>query len=326
MPKRDLTRLLIETTVSRILKDMEHDELRSCRKLLDLALRFCPGPFETHLLTLCRDALDVRTSLYHQLASRMLQDVNREYLIHLGVNLGYEAGRLGAQRIRQLQAREGLQVPWAMVLEMERGSSRSVCRKILQEAGALGCRVYLIRDCGLDWQELEQLLQSNPNAFFAVLALTENALNWNLPRLAAWRNLLMVVPQESEALCRRLEAERMPYAVSLRYRDLSVLRQLEELMPRKSLAAILIAGGAPEPTRQAVYARVLEYRKAGKYPFVPLELGEDIMTISRIVSGRPLGLQVAPSGAVQPYGIPASSSWNIRQQPLRQILMEAYAR
>ncbi len=323
MPKRDLTRLLIETTVSRILQDMERDEPRSCRKLLDLALRFCPGPFESQLLSLCRDALDAGTSRYHQLASRMLRDVNREYLIHLGVNLGYEAGRLGAQRIRQIKAREGLQVPWAMVLDMERGS-RIVCRKLLQEAGELGCGVYVIRDCGLDWQELEQLLQSNPNAFFAVLASAENALNWNLPRLAAWRNLLMVVPQESEALCRRLEAQRMPYAVSLCYRDLSVLHRLEALRPRKSLAAILIAG-APEPTRQAVYARVLECRKAGKYPFVPVELQEDILAISRIVSGRPLGLRVAPSGVVQPYGIPAALPWNIRQQPLRQILAQAYA-
>lgn len=325
MPKRDLTRLLIETTVSRILKDMERDGPRSCRKLLDLALRFCPGPFETHLLTLCRDALDVGTSRYPQLAGRMLQDVNREYLIHLGINLGYEAGRLGAQRIRQVKAREGLQVPWAMALEMARGS-RSVCQKLLQEAGELGCRVYLIRDCGLDWQELEQLLQSNPNAFFAVLASAENALNWNLPRLAAWQNLLMVVPQESEALCRRLEAERMPYAVSLRYQDPSVLHRLEELLPRKSLAAFLIAGGAPEPVRQAVYASVLECRKGGKYPFVPVELQEDMLAISRIVSGRPLGLQVTPSGAVQPYGIPAALPWNIRQQPLRQILAQAYAR
>lgn len=322
MPKRDLTRLLIETTVSRILKDMERDEPRSCRKLLDLALRFCPGPFENHLLALCRDALDLGTSRYHQLAGRMLRDVNREYLIHLGVNLGYEAGRLGAQRIRQVKAREGLNVPWAMVLEMERGS---VSRQILQEAGELGCRVYLIRDRGVDWQELEQLLQANPNAFFAVLASAENALKWNLPRLAAWQNLLMVVPQESAALCQRLEAERMPYAVSLRYRDLSVLHQLEELSPRKSLAAILIAG-APEPVRQAVYARVLECRKVGKYPFVPVELQEDILAISRIVSGRPLGLRVAPSGVVQPYGLPASPSWNIRQQPLRQILAQAFAR
>lgn len=323
MPKRDLTRLLIETTVSRILQDMERDGPRSCRKLLDLALRFCPGPFESHLLTLCRDALDLETSRYPQLVSRMLQDVNRDYLIHLSVNLGYEAGRLGAQRIRQVKAREGLNVPWAMVLDMACGS---VCRSILQQAMELGCRVYLIRDCGLDWQELEQLLQSSPNAFFAVLASAEHALAWNLPRLAAWQNLLMVVPQEAEALCRCLEAQRMPYAVSLRYQDSSVLHQLESLPPRKSLAAFLIDGGAPETVRQAVYAHVLECRKAGKYPFVPVELQEDILAISRMVSGRPLGLHFAPSGAVQPYGSPAASSWNIRQQPLRQILAQAYAR
>lgn len=322
MPKRDLTRLLIETTVSRILQDMERDELRSCRKLLDLALRFCPGPSESHLLTLCRDALDTGTSRYHQLAGRMLRDVNRDYLIHLGVNLGYEAGRLGAQRIRQVKAREGLNVPWAMALDMERGS---VCRGILREAGELGCRVYLIRDCGLDWQELEQLLQSSPNAFFAVLASAENAMHWNLSRLCAWQNLLMVVPQESEALCRRLEDQRMPYAVSLCYRDSSVLHRLEALMPKKSLAAILIGGGAPETVRQAVYAHVLECRKAGRYPFVPVELREDILAISRMVSGRPLGLRVAPSGVVQPFGAPATAPWNIRQQPLRQILAQAYA-
>lgn len=91
MRKRDLTRLLIENTVDRALRDMERDAHRSLRNLVDLALTFSKGTFERHFLTLCRSMLENETSPYYQLLDRALRTCDRQTLKTFGINVGYEA-------------------------------------------------------------------------------------------------------------------------------------------------------------------------------------------------------------------------------------------
>ena len=91
MRKRDLTRLLIENTVDRALRDMERDAHRSLRNLVDLALTFSKGTFERHFLTLCRSMLENETSPYYQLLVRALRTCDRQTLKTFGITVGYEA-------------------------------------------------------------------------------------------------------------------------------------------------------------------------------------------------------------------------------------------
>lgn len=72
MRKRDLTRILIEGTVDRALRDMERDAHRSVRNLLS-ALTFSKGTFERRFLTLCRGILEDETGPYYQLLDRALE-------------------------------------------------------------------------------------------------------------------------------------------------------------------------------------------------------------------------------------------------------------
>ena len=104
MRKRDLTRLLIENTVDRALRDMERDAHRSLRNLVDLALTFSKGTFERHFLTLCRSMLENETSPYYQLLDRALRTCDRQTLKTFGINVGYEACSKGARRIREIEA------------------------------------------------------------------------------------------------------------------------------------------------------------------------------------------------------------------------------
>ena len=54
--KTDLTRVLVESTVRRTLKEMEGSPKRAVRNLVDLGLQFSSGRFQTRLLATAQNA------------------------------------------------------------------------------------------------------------------------------------------------------------------------------------------------------------------------------------------------------------------------------
>ena len=162
MRKRDLTRILIEGTVDRALRDMERDAHRSVRNLIDLALTFSKGTFERRFLTLCRGILEDETGPYYQLLDRALETCDRQILKTFGVNVGYEGCSKGARRIREVEAERGFNVPWALTIQAgQQGLSRLYLQRLVTEGSELGIHVFLLQDLQLEQDVLEQLLPMN---------------------------------------------------------------------------------------------------------------------------------------------------------------------
>lgn len=187
MRKRDLTRLLIENTVDRALRDMERDAHRSLRNLVDLALTFSKGTFERHFLTLCRSMLENETSPYYQLLDRALRTCDRQTLKTFGINVGYEACSKGARRIREIEAAQGFNVPWALTIQAgSQGLSRLYLQRLVTEGTELGIRVFLLQDFQLEQDVLEQLLREHPTCAFVVFTTGARGADWNLANLAGF--------------------------------------------------------------------------------------------------------------------------------------------
>lgn len=325
MRKRDLTRLLIENTVDRALRDMERDSHRTVRNLVDLALTFSKGAFERHFLTMCRNLLDNETSPYYQLIDRALQTCDRQTLKTFGINVGYEGCSKGARRIREVEAQSGFNVPWALAIQAgSLGLSRLYVQRMVTEGTELGIHVFILQDFGLEQEALEQLLRDNPTCAFAVLTSGARGADWNLSGLARFHNLLLSVHAQKPLaleLCRALEEEHMPYAVHMGYSDASAAEipaQLEAVQHLGSLLVLLYADGAGEATRRAVGKQVLDARTAHAYPFGLMELTEDLLSIDQIISEDPCSLCFLADGrAATPDGPTAS---NIRTATLAQVL------
>lgn len=324
MKKRDLNRAMVESVVNRALREMEQDSQRSARKLVDLALMFAKGPFERHFLTLCQGILEDAESPYYKLIARALQKFDWETLVTFGVNLGFEGCSRGAQRIRDTEAREGFDVPWALEFHVGRdGLARSCVQRAISEAMALGVHVFFLWDCGLAQCDLLQLCRENPTCAFAVLTTGSRGPDWNLAQLSQVRNLLFSVQGEAPLaleLCQALEAQRMPYAVHLPYgNDLSSLpERLEKLRALGGLVAVLYNQDADRETQQAVYRQILSLRTSRACPFGLFTLPGDLLAIDKIISDNPCTLSFLPNGqAVTALG-PTDS--NIRTASLPEIL------
>ena len=158
MRKMDLQRTITEGTASRALRDMERDTHRTARNLVDLCLRFAKGPFERRFFTVCRDILEDDGSPCFSMLRRALSCFDRQTLVTFGVNVGFEGCSRGAKRIRETEAREGFNVPWAIRVAVgDAGLSRVYTQRLISEAVELGVHVFILEDHGLALSDLRHL-------------------------------------------------------------------------------------------------------------------------------------------------------------------------
>ena len=115
----------------------------------------------------------------------------------------------------------------------------------------------------------------------------------------------------------------MPYAVHVGYSDTSAAslpQQLEEIHTLGGLLVLLYADGAAAETRKMVHQKVLDARTNQAYPFVLMELTEDLLAIDQVISDDPCSLIFLADGrAVTPEG---ASTANIRTESLAQVLQK----
>lgn len=327
----DLGRALVERIITRALKDMENDSRRTARRLVDLGLTLAKGPFERKFLTACRRVLEDKASIYDQTLERALRDCDRQTLITFGINAGFEGCSRGAERIREIEADRGFNIPWTIRMDVGREAlDMAWARKIIAQATTLGVHVFRLVDCGLEQEELMRLLQENPTCAFVLFTTGCREPQWEPEGLSGCHGLLFSVCAQSpgaRALCHKLTQARMPYAVHLDYDDQSgeilssILAGAGEL---GGLLVLLRGDRASEQTRQAVSQQIVSARAAGAYPFVPIDLGFDLLAIDRVISSDACALSFLPDGrAVTHRGITDAS---IKTMSLEEILLKELAK
>lgn len=321
----DLGRALVESTVSRALKDMETDSHRTARRMVDLGVTLSRGNFERFFFTLCWQILADEQSPYYLALEHALRTVDREHLVTFGVNVGYESCSRGAKEIRQTEAKYHYNVPWAIEMAVgEEALSRIYVQRVISEAMELGVHMFLLEDFGLSQPDLSQLLSTNPTCAFILFTTGTDTLAWNMDELKEHRNLLVSVDAEAPLaleLCQRLCDARMPYCIYLNYtqgEDLSQRVVAAEVLD--SVAVILRSYGAPEEVRQGVYQRVLSARSSNESPVLLLDFPSDLITIDNIISSDPFYLTIDKDGSVWVEG--RKTQCRIQDMPLPDILAQ----
>ena len=114
--KKDMKRVLVEATVRRTLKNIQESPHRATRNLVDLGLQFSSGRFQTRFLTQAQKLLQNPKSAYYDLVKNIVTTVDHDIITTFGVNLGYNSCTKGAQRIREIEAEKGFNIPWALNL------------------------------------------------------------------------------------------------------------------------------------------------------------------------------------------------------------------
>ena len=112
-----MSRLLIEATVRQTLKGLQEDPKRSVRNILDMALQFSRGRFQSRFFETARTMLENENSAYYTLVQDAAAHIETEHLVRFGMNLGYNSCTWGARRIRANEEKLGFNIPWAVTIK-----------------------------------------------------------------------------------------------------------------------------------------------------------------------------------------------------------------
>lgn len=117
--ENSMSRILIETTVRQTLKGLQDDPKRSIRNVVDMALHFSDGRFQSRFFRTAQTMLEHEDSAYYALVEDAANHIDQEHLVTFGMNLGYNSCTWGAQHIRANEAQLGFNIPWTVLFLME---------------------------------------------------------------------------------------------------------------------------------------------------------------------------------------------------------------
>lgn len=329
------TKVLIETIVRRTLREIQSAPERNIRNLVDMALNFSKGRFQKRFFESTQRMLSNEHSAYYQLVRSIANNVDHERLIRFGMNVGYNSCTLGARKIREIEAAEGFNIPWALHLEINADllmQRRDAYHALICQGKELGIYtwfVYVDRLC----MELFELLAGHDDCAFALLcdghALNEEMLG-ELERL---KHVLISVALDDDAdvICTDLLNRKLLYAVHKTYTsdDLKDILSDNMLYDTQCFSAPFTAlipdAHCSASERELVYDYVLRKRQAQEFPTIMWDMIRDVLAIDTIVSDDCCSAGFHADGTF--FSLASGQNveqWNLFSNDLRTILANSF--
>ena len=289
------SKILIQTTVRKAIRDIRETPQRSTRNLVDMALNFASGRFQQEFFQMAQKMLSDERSAYYTLLQDIAIHVDEEKLLTFGMNVGYNSATFGAKRIRHLEETVGYNIPWTLFLEMDRTSviQHGERYHALIEAGEeMGIFTWMVfsHSCAADCIELAA---RHPNSAF-VFFCDHAEINWSLIDCASdLNNLMLAVPvdENAELTCDLLREAGLMYSVYTAYAEEDLRRiqsgdlfcDMEQLHP--VFSAFIPKPGCPQSVQTLAYEAIHTARMAQTHATMLWELRRDCMVVDRIISG-----------------------------------------
>jgi len=292
--ENNLYRVAIEATVRKAITDIKDDSGRGIRNLVDMALQLANKRFLKEFLQNAQGILQNENSAYYALASDVARHVDERYLMHFGINVGYNSCVLGAQKIRKKEAELSCNIPWQVSLLV---SAKSLAQnmdeyeRIIEEGNSLGIYCWYIfeHDC---LQACIPLIGNHTNNAFVVFCHPDEITPSSLEKLAGVPHAMPVVYYESgvDEACALLRSKSMLSSVAYSYQasdmhsihDGALLSDLESLRP--VFTALIPALTCTADVLKAIAQKVVELRVAQLHQTIFFDLYGDSRTIDSIIS------------------------------------------
>lgn len=333
----DINRIFIDTAVSRALRDIERDPDRSLRNIVDLGRVFSNGRNQSAFLQTAQKMLKKKGSAYYTLAKNTVDSVSHQTLKTFGINIGYNSCTKGTKRIRQLEAEQGFNIPWAATFIYREGEgclSVEELKRTIDEGKAVGMYTYLVYAAGQDAEKLTALLTRHADCAF-VFFLAKGLAVSRLEALCGYQNLMIALPGGDPAFFEAagyLKERNCLYAVYQAYDDNTIHEAIspgfmEKLLPAGCTFCILTpTGNASAQARAAAKEYVLRVRACQLYPIIMMEYDSDMLAIDEVISQEPCRLVIGPKGEVLVPAQTGNGPQNIRNGPLMEMLRETMPR
>ena len=292
---KDITKILVECMLDKILQDSRSSPRRLARNLVDISLNFAKGRFQKRFLSDAQEMLKNPESAYYELVSDQIANVDRKHMVTFGMNLGYNGCTVGAKRIREIEAEQNLNIPWSLSLLLDRErlliNPDSYCR-IIEQGRKIGIYVYLffLHDENADL--CLPLIENYPNCAFGIFLQNCTFSDAYLEKLQKCGNAMTVIYADEAApeSCQRLREKRLLYGIHYSYDETDLEKILSESWltaqePLRPCFAFLHARDSCSlQTQNEIYQHVLAVRSEQKHPILYMELRQDIYQIDEIIS------------------------------------------
>lgn len=329
------TRILIETTIRKAIKDISIDPERSIRRVVDMAANFSSGRFQKNFFSSAQKMLSNDQSAYYRLVRDTVANVNSEKLIQLGMNLGYNSCTIGAKTIREIEEAEHFNLPWSLSLDINADTlhnNKDFYQSLLSDGQTLGIFTWLLYADEISSDLLDMIAEFSDCAFL-LFCPGEKITDALLTETEYLHNILYVVTYDNRvcSACARLRKARFPYAVYVPYSEQdvdsilndSLFSNIENLRPIFIFLKADIS--CSRETQNRVYQYIKVLRTKQNHPALIMDLIYDNFFIDGIISSD---ARIAGFNAVgQFYTFDETSSgsnYNLHSNSLNNILKLAF--
>lgn len=327
--------ILIETIVRKAIRDIRDSPKRNTRNLIDMALNFSEGRFQSHFFEMAQSMLRDENSAYYRLIPDMVVNVDTEKIIHFGINLGYNSCTAGAKKIRTLEKKEQFNIPWSVSLIIsgeEYEKHEKAYLHVLEQGKKLGIYTWMLYAPGSTDKVLE-LARRYPESAFVIYCNPGDITDAMLDEAEDILNIMFVVRYEEgvEEACRLLRFRNFLYSVFHIYKDMDVedifneeiLEDTEALHP--VFTGFVGDRGCGQEVRKAVYRKIIRLRKEQQYPTVFWDISNDNFFIDSIISEDSCAAGFDKNGYLfNVHGRMLQEEYNVFRQPLSDILKRAF--
>lgn len=327
----NISRVLIEITVRKALRDIQRSPERGIRNLVDMGLNFSDGRFQREFFEIAQGMLRNENSAYYSLVKDTVAHVDRDTITAFGMNVGYNSFTRGAERIRRIEAERHFDIPWALSAQVDMAQypgRREHYASLVRQGKALGIFTYLFFLQGCP-DELFALISANQDCAFVLFCSAEELTPACLTAAKDLHNLMFALRQtpKQQEVCRRLRQDKLLYAVCVDCTpqnlqwvlDGSALKQAEQAHPVFTL--FLTAEDCDAQMGAEVYAYICRTRKAQEHPTFLMDIRQDMIFIDGIISDNACSVCFDADGTVcVPRGGSDAAMHNLFQHRLEDIL------
>lgn len=305
----DLNRLLVESTIRKTFKEIKKSPERAIRNLIDLGIEFSDGYLQKSFLQSVQNMLSNQNSAYYALVKDCVSSVDPDILTTFWTNFSYNGCAKGVKTIREIESDRKFNIPWALLLDIDTETmdiKPDIYHSVLQQGRALGIYTYLLSIAG-NPEKIIPIIQKRPDCVFVLFLRGCQISDSFIEKAKNIKNVMFSISDDADMseACRKLRNSKLLYSIDLHYTEqdkrwILAKQRLDTFTKRHPVFVILHSDEYEiSKVQHDIYDYVISVRNNAQYPFILLELKQDMLLLNRLFSSNELSIGFDSSGNIK---------------------------
>lgn len=323
-----IRRHMLQATLSSAFRD--DGPKRAIRNLVELGEKFSVGRPQRAFFADVREMLRKDSSAYYRLWERVVRDTDHDCLQTFGINVGYNGCTAGVRTLRAFELIHHCGIPSILGADYNGAEMDGrVLDSLVRQGEKLGIYTYVIDYRAGDIGALAGVLAAHKDAGFVVLTGLCALTPQNVTALTVRKNVMLAVSADSPDFslnCQALRETHTLYCVYAAYdearaADILSGNLVERIGENAGTFVFLLPDDAVSTqTAEKVGALASESRRKQRWPFILMDLREDLIDINKVIAKSGCFVRFDTDGQlVTENGRAVEPSLNIRKLALLEI-------